>query len=66
MIYFLPTSSLKYIGGIALPSNGGKGIRLKIKSIRFRENITLIIFAKISVQPALTPATIPEIVIVSG
>ena len=65
-IYFLPVSSLKYIGGIALPSKGGNGIRLKIKSIRFSENITLTIFASISVQPTFTPDTIPEIVMLSG
>jgi hypothetical protein len=52
--------------GTALSSKGGKGIRLKIKRIRFSENITLTILARISVQPAFTLAIIPEIVIVSG
>ena len=66
LVYFLPASSLKYIGGMALPSKGGNGIKLNIKSIRFSENITLTIFARISVQPALEPATIPDNVMLSG
>ncbi len=51
--YFLALVSAKYIGTIPLPSNGGSGIKLNMKSIRFNENITLIILARLSKIPVL-------------